>query len=383
MPHKFIARSCLILALGAGHFDLVVGLFAAEVSVAAVRQTEVFISGQDGYHTFRIPAVITTPKGTVLAFCEGRKSGRSDTGDIDVVLKRSFDGGKTWQNLQTVWDDGANTCGNPCPVIDRETGTTWLPLTHNLGQDTESQIQSRTSQGSRTVWITKSTDDGATWTKPLEITASVKNPDWTWYATGPGVGIQMSGGRLIIPCDHVLADSKARNAHVIYSDDHGRSWKLGGTAGPQCNECQIAELSNGSLQLNMRSYHGKNCRAVATSKDGGVTWSEATLDPALIEPVCQASLLRYSKTQEGGKSWLLFSNPASLKRERMTVRLSRDDGQSWPSSGLLHAGPSAYSCLTVLSDGSIGCLYERGEKSPYERITFATFPVQWLRAAAP
>src|SRR5262249_53960976 len=155
----------------------------------------------DGYHTYRIPSLIVSPKGTVLAFCEGRKNSGSDAGDIDLVLKRSTDGGKTWQPMQVVWDDGPNTCGNPCPVVDRQPGTIWLAMTHNLGSDTEKQIIERTAKGTRTVWITKSADDGATWSKPIEITAAVKKPDWTWFATGPGVAIQTAKGRLVIPCD--------------------------------------------------------------------------------------------------------------------------------------------------------------------------------------
>src|SRR5262245_58292726 len=163
-------------------------------------QSAVFVSGQAGFHTYRIPSLLVSAKGTLLAFCEGRKTGRADTGDIDLVLRRSCDGGKTWQPTQIVWDDGDNTCGNPCPVVERSTGTIWLLMTHNLGRDTEAQILERKSVGSRTVWVCKSTDDGATWSRPSEITRDVKKPDWTWYATGPGVGIQTRGGRLVIPC---------------------------------------------------------------------------------------------------------------------------------------------------------------------------------------
>src|SRR5262245_25460061 len=183
----------------------------------------VFTAGQEGYHTFRIPSVIVTPKGTVLAFCEGRKAGRGDSGDIDLVLKRSRDGGATWSKLQVVWDDGANTCGNPCPVIDRSTSTVWLLLTHNLGQDRESAIVDGKSQGTRTVWVCHSADDGLTWTRPVEITATTKKPTWTWYATGPGVGIQLRDGRLVVPCDFKEAGTKAQYSHVVTSDDHGKS----------------------------------------------------------------------------------------------------------------------------------------------------------------
>jgi sialidase-1 len=347
---------------------------------APPEQTDVFVSGKDGYHTFRIPSAIVTPQGTVLAFCEGRKNGRGDAGDIDLVLKRSRDGGKTWGPMQTVWDDGPNTCGNPCPVVDRASGTVWLLMTHNLGQDHEKGIIARTSKGTRTVWVCKSEDDGRTWSKPAEITASAKKADWTWYATGPGVGIQTRQGRLVIPCDHIEADTRRYFSHVLFSDDHGQSWKLGGRAGPGTNESQVAELAGGALLLNMRnSDRGQDRRAVATSTDGGLTWSAVTRDPGLPEPHCQASLLRFTGGPGPGKDRLLFANPASTReRVALTVRLSYDGGKTWPAAKPLHTGPSAYSCLTVLPDRTLGCLYERGAKSPYETISFARFSLGWL-----
>jgi sialidase-1 len=344
----------------------------------APEQVDVFVAGTEGYHTFRIPALIVSKKGTVLAFCEGRKKSASDTGDIDVVLRRSFDGGKTWQPLQVVADFGPDTVGNPCPVVDRTTGTIWLPLTKNLGNENEKLIRDGKSKGGRTVWVTKSDDDGATWAAPVEITKDVSDPQWTWFATGPGCGIQLKSGRLLIPCDHTVLGTRAMRSHVIYSDDHGKTWKKGGVAGDDTNECQVVEREDGSLLLNMRSYHKKNRRAVATSKDGGLTWSPVTLDDALIEPTCQASFLRYSDRQTGGKSRLLFANPASTKREKLMVRLSYDEGATWPVAKVLHAGPAAYSALAVLPGGRIGCLYERGAKSAYERVTFARFGLDWL-----
>ena len=353
---------------------LALTLLTSPASAAKPERTTVFTSGQEGYHTYRIPAVIVSPKGTVLAFCEGRKKGRSDTGAIDMVLKRSFDNGKTWQPKQIVWSDGDNTCGNACPVIERETGTIWLLMTHNLGSDKESQIIDGTSKGSRTVWVTKSTDNGATWSKPVEITKDTKLKEWTWYATGPGVGIQLKDGRLLIPCDNTVAGTKARQSHVIFSDDKGATWKLGGVVGPNCNESQAVELSDGSVLLNMRSYEANNRRLIAISKDRGLTFSKPVEDKVLIEPVCQASILRYPDD----KNLILFSNPASKKRETMTVRLSTDDCKTWTASRLLHEGPAAYSCLTALGDKKIGCLYECGDKNAYERIVFERFSVDWL-----
>jgi len=347
-----------------------------------IEQVDVYISGQHGYHTYRIPSVIVTPKGTVLAFCEGRKHSRSDTGDIDLLVRRSEDGGRSFSAQQVVWDDGPNTCGNPCPVVDQKTGVIWLLMTHNLGVDSEPQIVARKSQGTRTVWLTHSTDDGRSWAKPVEITQQVKKPEWSWYATGPGAGIQLRTGRLLIPCDHI-ADSGEWASHVIYSDDGGKTWRLGGSAGPKTNECEVVELADGRLMLNMRNYNRQHtCRAVAFSADGGLTWTPVSYDPALPEPVCQASIRRYSladPNRPGSKNRILFSNPADpQQRQKMTLRLSEDEGKTWPMAKVLWPGPAAYSCLAVLPDGTVLCLYERGEKHPYERISLARIPANQL-----
>lgn len=355
---------------------------AAAVRPPLFEQQDLFVSGQDGYHTYRIPSLVTTKGGALLAFCEGRKGGGGDSGDIDLLVRRSADGGRTWSNATVVWDDGANTCGNPCPVIDRKSGTIHLLMTHNLGQDREPQIIDGTSRGTRTVWAAKSTDDGKSWAEPVEITAATKLKDWTWYATGPGAGIQLASGRLVIPCDHIEAATKKYYSHVIYSDDNGATWRLGGrTPADKVNECEVVELADGRLLLNMRNYdRARRARAVSTSADGGLTWSALTHDETLIEPICQASVRRHSAAAGGGKrNRVLFSNPASAeKRERLTVRLSYDECKTWGVAKVLHPGPSAYSCLSVLRDNTIGCLYERGEQRPYERITLAKFDLAWL-----
>jgi len=345
---------------------------------------DVFVSGAGGYDTYRIPAVVSTKAGTVLAFCEGRKRSASDTGDIDLVLKRSNDGGRTWSAPIVVWDDGTNTCGNPCPVVDRETGTIWLLLTWNRGDDAESRIIAQTSRDTRRVFVVHSTDDGLTWTKPAEITGDAKATHWTWYATGPGAGIQIERGphrgRLLIPCDHIEAGTKRYYSHVILSDDHGTTWKLGGSSPQdQVNECEVVELTNDRLMLNMRNYdRAQRTRQTAVSPDGGLTWTDQRHAPELVEPICQASIRRFSWPEAGKPGVLLFSNPASTKRERMTIRLSRDEAKTWPISRMIWAGPAAYSCLVVLPGRAVGCLYESGEKSPYEKIVLARFPLSWL-----
>jgi sialidase-1 len=352
---------------------------------AELKQTDVFVSGRDGYHTYRIPAMVVSTNGTVLAFCEGRRESAGDTGSIDLLLKRSTDGGATWEPQQIVRSDAGNVCGNPAPVVDESTGIIWLLMTWNLGSDHEREILEGTSEDTRRVFVTHSTDDGLTWSSPREISASVKKPHWRWYATGPVNGIQLTRGghrgRLVIPAnhsDHSDPDRHPYRSHVIYSDDHGRTWELGGVQEDRTNESTLVERADGSLLHNMRSYHGRNRRAIATSGDGGATWSKVTLDEALVEPVCQASLLRFDWPRPDAPGRLLFSNPASNKRENMTVRLSNDDGATWPVSRTIHPGPSAYSSLAVLPDQTIACLFEGGEGSPYEKIILARFPLSWL-----
>jgi sialidase-1 len=172
-------------------------------------------------------------------------------------------------------------------------------------------------------------------------------------------------------------------SHVLFSDDHGATWHIGGSEDEKTNQSTVVERADGSLLQNMRSYHGKHRRAVATSLDGGASWSPVHLDPALIEPVCQASILRCTWPENGAPSRILFSNPASMKRENLTVRLSYDEGSTWPKSKVLHTGPAAYSNLLMLPGGEVACLYESGDHHPYEQITFASFPVSWVESSAP
>jgi sialidase-1 len=362
-------------------------------SHSGVPLTSVFVSGRDGYHTYRIPALIVAKNGTLLAFCEGRKKAQGDAGDIDLLVRQSLDGGKTWEPQEVVWDDGENTCGNPCPVVDQTTGVIWLPMTWNHGRDAERQIMQNSGTDTRRVFITHSDDNGRTWAKPREITAEAKRPEWRWYATGPGIGIQLTQGpwkgRLVIPCDHSLVsaeDPDGYNSHVIYSDDHGRTWQLGGVIRPAVNECQLVELADGTLLMNMRNYdRSQTTRALATSDDGGLTWSAVRHDPALVEPVCQASLVRYTTEPPESQNRLLFSNPGHGevgKRRDMTVRMSMDEGRTWPASRVLWPGPAAYSSLAALPGGDLACLFEAGDKNPYERIVFARFTRDWLDGGA-
>jgi len=233
---------------------------SSQFDTYAGHKIAVYARGEDGYHTYRIPALLTTAAGTLLAFGEARKNSASDAGDIDLVVKRSTDLGRTWLALQTIWSDGENTIGNPCPVLDQSTGKIWMPFCRNNDR----------------VFMTSSADDGVTWSEPVEITSAVKLSAWRWYATGPGVGIQSDQGphrgRLVIPCDNTARDSDGNsewNSHVIFSDDHGATWQLGGIIGPKMNECQVVELVDSRLMMNMRNSDSEqDYRAVATSDDG-------------------------------------------------------------------------------------------------------------------
>ena len=286
---------------------------AGTAPLASPAKQTVFRSGADGYHTYRIPALVATAKGALLAVCEGRKTGSGDHGDIDLVAKRSGDGGKTWSPQQIVFEEGGTakiTIGNPCPVIDQPTGAIWLAFTRNNDR----------------VFVTRTDDDGRTWAAPVDITATVKEPDWSWYATGPGHGIQLRQGphkgRLVIPCDTRVgkggeeAWNQKGHSLAIYSDDQGKTWKRGDLTAAAMNECEVVELADGSLLLSMRNYQGKNRRAFARSSDGGQTWSKPEHHEQVYCPTCQASIHRYSLEPE---NVILCSGP-SKGRSNLTIR---------------------------------------------------------------
>jgi sialidase-1 len=348
-------------------------------------RTEVYVSGRDDYFAYRIPSLLATPKSTLLAFAEGRKTSLADLGNNDMVLKRSTDGGETWGPLQIIYDEGESTIGNPTPVIDRDTGRIWLVFGREAKQ----------------VLVMHSDDDGQTWTEAVDITTQVTKPEWKFYGVGPGIGVQLREGahrgRIVIPGYHRLTEHKGSSpyAHVFFSDDHGESWSVSDAVGPELCECQVAETAGGGLLLNARNHWrrtGKQPerggkRIVTRSEDGGKTWSKPTLDATLIEPTCQASLLRYSWPGDGSRSRLLFANPAATPtsnwggpRHRLTVRMSYDDGRTWPVSKLIEPGPAAYSSLARLADGRIGVLYESGG---YKQLTFAAFDLKWLGEGQP
>ena len=363
---------------------IILGLFlhSCEEKATSIQKSVLWEKGTGKYNNYRIPALIVTQKGTLLAFCEGREGG--DAGDIDLLLKRSEDNGKTWSDEQVVWNDAQNTCGNPCPVVDETTGRIWLFTTWNNGEDNESEIIHKTSSAPRLPYLCYSDDDGKTWSEPVNMNESCRDTSWGWYATGPGFGIQMKNGqhkgRLVIPANHSYddPDGTIRNgpygygAHVLFSDDHGKTWQMSEPIKPGCNESQVTELSDGTLEMNMRSYNDQHARAISFSKDGGKTWSEIEHDYQLVESKCQASILNYG--QLDGKQIHLFLNPAvPVGRNHLTLKVSFDNCQSWSNDKLIYAGPAAYSCLTKLPDGKIGMFFEAGKNSAYEKMVFVSF----------
>lgn len=358
---------------------LIIVLIACSTGYSVAQQADealnfIYKPGDGGYACFRIPTLLTTSKNVILAFAEARKLNCGDAGDIDIVLRRSEDGGKTWSALQVVRNDAANTCGNPVPILDKTNGRVLLITSWNLGTDHEKQIMDLTSNKGRQVYVQYSDTDGKTWSEAKEITANVKMKDWTWYATGPCHGLQISAGqykgRLVVPVNHVEMPGKKNFCNIIYSDDHGENWKLGSnTPQDQMNEVTVAELSDGKLMLNMRNADRTiRLRHTSTSSDGGQTWSNVRTDSTLIEPICQGSLLNAAV---GKKPVLFFINPAhKTKRMNLTLRASFDDGTSWANAKVIHAGPAAYSDIAVYKNKKLGLLYEAGVQKPYEGIAF-------------
>lgn len=357
---------------------------------AVAQPVTVYRAGEGGYEAFRIPAVVTASDGTLLAFAEGRKDSAIDNGDVDIVVKRSGDGGRSWTALSLVWSDGDNTCGNPAPVVDASSGRVLLLATWNKGSDNEDRIRDRTAEDTRRVYILRSADNGRSWDGPREITPQVKREDWTWYSTGPGHAIQLRGGshrgRIVVPCDHTryVDGMVLGHSHLIYSDNGGRDWHIGAVA-QSGNECTVAELKDGTLMLNMREFkfhrnsNIKYLRQVAFSVDGGETLGGAFSDEGLPEPVCQASLAAYP-AKGRKRDGLLFSNPASRTgRTDFTVKYSEDGGRTWTAVYRSPFAMGAYSDLAVREDGSAVVLYEAGDKSPYERIVMDFIPASDIR----
>ena len=350
-----------------------------------MEQTVVFYEGEHNVPSMRIPGIVLSNRGTLLAFCEAPVGG--DRSRTDIVLKRSEDGGETWGPLQLVLRarGALDAYTNVCPVVDTVTGTIFFFVTLFPDGDVDiREWEARKRYGVIRTIITESTDDGLRWSPPLDITERITDVTADiGKKTGPGAGIQTSDGRLVIP--YGLGPELESKAMIVYSDDHGESWQAGGRIRSTSTETQVVELSDGSLRLDMRDQRpGENFRRhrhYALSRDGGRTWTDRVQDRELIDTACQGSILRHSLRQKGqDRAAILFANPADTdgRRMNMTVRLSYDDGKTWPVARTVHPGPCAYCCLVSLPDGSVGLLYENGDEWRYERISFARFDLEWL-----
>lgn len=355
---------------------LLVDCIASTDLQSQLSRTVVYKAGESGYSNFRIPAIVLTKSGVLLAFAEARKR-YGDAGDIDLVVRRSVDGGVSWSDIIVVWDDDGNTCGNPAPVVDSRSGRVVLLMTWNKGSDTESEIMSRKSEDSRRVFVCYSDDDGESWSNPHDITSLAKEPSWTWYATGPCHALQMHHksyrGRMVIPCNHAVYNGKGSdyNSHLLLSDDCGATWRIGGTM-IGGNESTVAELADGRIMYNARWQSGDErfARHYAISNDGGESLGAVVRDATLVEPVCQGSIIGYSSKYRPTDK-LLFCNPASTnRREQLTLRLSKDGGKSWSEGIVVASAAAAYSDIVVLKNRDVGVLCETGVKSPYEQIEF-------------
>lgn len=360
---------------------LIVGFaLAARAQIA----TDVYWSGMNAYDCFRIPSIVRAADGTLLAFAEARRNSTADRGDIDLVVRLSSDEGRTWGPMQIVWNDGDNTCGNPAAVVEHKSGRIFLFACWNHADDHERDIETGRSHSTRQVWLLTSDDNGATWNSPRNMTAELKQPGWTWYATGPCHAIQITRGRykgrMVVSANHKLYEPDAEgnrsvtsHSHVIYSDDAGRTWHFGGTAPEGGNESTVVELPANRLMLNMRSYsRADSCRSYSISRNGGLTWGPRTQEPALVEPRCQGSMLNYMPRGKATRT-LLFSNPHSTRRRNMSIGVSRDAGKSWSRFHTVFVDESAYSDMVQLSDGSVGILFERGNAERlYDKISFRT-----------
>ncbi len=367
------------------------------LSAAPLLETiDVFPPGFNGIARYRIPGIVVTTRGTVLAYCEARRNNSSDWGEIEVHMRRSTDGGKTWQPSQHIahraariegnphkkTDEGAReqTVNNPVAIVDRVTGAIEMLYCVNYAR----------------CFSMRSVDDGVTWSHPVEITATFepfrKHYDWKVIATGPGHGVQLKNGRLVVPIWLAYGrtgDHKPSAAATIYSDDHGKTWHAGELAVPNegdlgnPNETMITILSDDRVMLVTRSVSAANRKIITSSADGATGWSKPVFHDELWEPVCMAGII----THPSQPGTLLFSNPHTLaldksgkeipagrgKRQNLSIKLSRDDGKTWPVNKTLEAGPSAYSDLAVLPDGTVLCLYERDQS-----IAAARFNLDWL-----
>lgn len=367
---------------------------ASAAHAADLEIVEVFRGGERGYVMYRIPAIVVSVKGTLIACAEARKTS-GDWAEIDLVMRRSLDGGRTWQPAADWLKIPGITAKNSAAV---QRNARLKGITHNnpvLISDRSGTLHALVCVEYMRAFSSRSDDDGVTWSAPVEITATFDEfrPEYDWkvLATGPGHGIQLPSGRLLVPV--WLSTAAGRNAHhpsvtaTIYSDDGGRSWQRGAIAVPSTsesldpNETTAATLSDGSVMLNVRNETKPGRRWLTTSKDGVTGWSAGRRAEELIDPICFAGFLGVNAA---GRHRLYFSNPNDAsKRQNLTLRASDDDGRTWPLARVIDPGPAAYSDLASLADGTLLCLYEgKVDDGKTPALLLARIGPKWLEAKA-
>ena len=374
----------------------------------SIKKQDLFIAGDNGYYTYRIPGLSVTKNGVILAYCAARKGRGGDWDEIDVALRTSKDNGNTWTPIRIIADVDTLPTDNPMAIVDYQTGSV-----HFLFQSNYEKL-----------YYMHSEDDGDTFSNPVEITEVIEQYHnvypWVVLAPGPGHGIQLSSGRLVVP--FWLSDGSAKEfgpnhrGHrpsivvSVYSDDHGNTWKAGDvvawnndtTAVP--NETSCVQLADGKVMFNIRNESPNYRRLIAYSRNGATNWTKPVFADAFFEPICFGSMTRVSMIPDQGRNRILFANPDSRmnpyirgkghfeysapnrQRENLTIRMSYDEGLTWPVKKVLEPGLSGYSDLTVLPDGHMLCLYERGGMrgiaTQTVALTLATFNVEWLTDGA-
>lgn len=389
-----------------------VGLLGTTVLGKPVMDRAVlYQAGEGGYYTYRIASMVATKQGSLLAFAAARKGKGGDWDPINIVMRRSSDGGRSWEPMRVVVQDGDQPCDNAMPITDYITGDVHLLYQIDYAR----------------CYYTKSTDDGATWTKPVDITATLETfksvYPWVVQAPGPGHGIQMHNGRLVVP--FWLSDGGGREfgpnhrGHrpsivvSVYSDDHGKTWRAGEVAVPDNevtvipNETSLVQLVDGRVLFNSRNESINYRRLVTTSKDGATGWSKPVFHDAFFEPICFGAMVRYSAKPAQSKNRILFANPDSRHdpwiaekpatprsarnrhRTNLTVRMSYDEGHTWPVAKVIDPGIAGYSDLAVTPDGKIHLLYEGGAIAgtgnnhfKNQAMSVVSFNLEWLTDGA-
>jgi sialidase-1 len=395
---------CWVLAIIAVFAGVLLDFSAMALAAEPLLQKmDLFEENTDGFVLYRIPGIVVTSKGSVLAYCEARKYSGADRGEIEIHMRRSTDGGLTWSKAKQIAHMGPRLARNPHMSAKKKKDNMGGPNEQTVNNpvaiaDSNGVVHFIYCVEYMRSFYMRSTDDGVSWSKPVEITYAFEKfrPECPWQviATGPGHGIQLSTGRLIVPVwlSTYQGNPRIRKASaVIFSDDGGATWQRGDIAIVGGNESNVARLSDGGVILTARNGDPSKRRAVTFSKDGVSGWSKTSFAPELLEPGCMAGMVSYQPTEKTKKHLLLFSNPHTTKRKHsarrnVSIKLSYDNGQTWPINKILENGPSAYSDLAVLPDGSILCFYESGMPGhdrphrawAYACLRVARFNLQWL-----